>query len=117
MSLPLIIRSERPVDQIVIGDVVREAFSGMPYADGDEDELVQTLRRANALSVSLVAESGDRVVGQVTLPAAPLLTAHLVGMRSVLWLFCLPINAAVWARGWSTRGFKRSSSGAPTAAS
>ena len=42
----------------------------MPYADGDEDALVETLRRANALSVSLVAESGDRVVGQVTLSPA-----------------------------------------------
>ena len=70
MSLPLIIRSERPDDHIAIGDVVREAFSGMPYADGDEDELVETLRRANALSVSLVAESGDRVIGQVTLSPA-----------------------------------------------
>ncbi len=70
MPVPLIIRSERPDDHIAIGDVIRRAFSGMPYADGDEDALVETLRRANALSVSLVAESADRVVGQVTLSPA-----------------------------------------------
>ena len=56
MTIPLIIRPERPDDHVAIGDVIREAFSGMPYADGDEDELVETLRRENALSVSLVAE-------------------------------------------------------------
>ena len=35
----------------------------MPYADGDEDELVETLRHENALSVSLVAELADTIVG------------------------------------------------------
>ncbi len=71
MTIPLIIRPERRDDRAAIGNVIRTAFSGMPYADGDEDELVETLRRENALSVSLVAELAGTVVGQVTFsPAA-----------------------------------------------
>jgi predicted N-acetyltransferase YhbS len=42
----------------------------MPYADGDEAELVEALRGDNALSVSLVAELDDTVVGQVALSPA-----------------------------------------------
>ena len=51
-------------------DVIRVAFTGMPYADGDEDELVETLRRENALSVSLVAELAGSVIGQITFSPA-----------------------------------------------
>lgn len=70
MSGGAIIRAERPTDHVVIAGVIKAAFAGMPYADGDEDELVDTLRREGALSVSLVAELAGAVIGQITFSPA-----------------------------------------------
>src|SRR5262245_14196539 len=72
MSSHLIIRAERQDDYTAIHELVSAAFEGMPYSDGDEADLVDTLRAAGALSVSLVAELGGNVVGQITFsPAQP----------------------------------------------
>jgi putative acetyltransferase len=70
MSGGAIIRAERPTDHAAIAGVIKAAFTGMPYADGDEDELVDTLRREGALSVSLVAEMAGAVVGQISFSPA-----------------------------------------------
>ncbi len=70
MSLNPIIRRERPDDHAAIGDVINSAFLGKPYAGGDEAELVEKLRRDNALSVSLVAELEGSVIGQVVISPA-----------------------------------------------
>ena len=70
MPIDVIIRPERHDDFVAIGEVVRAAFSGKPYADGDEAELVEKLRRENALCVSLVAELDSAVVGQVAFSPA-----------------------------------------------
>ncbi len=70
MSPDPIIRPERDEDHVAIGNVISAAFAGKPYADGDEAELVEKLRRANALSVSLVAELQGAVVGQVAFSPA-----------------------------------------------
>lgn len=64
------IRPEGHDDHAAIGDVIRAAFLAMPYADGDEAELVETLRRENVLSVSLVAELDGTVIGQVAFSPA-----------------------------------------------
>jgi putative acetyltransferase len=64
------IRPERADDHVAIGDVIRSAFYGKPYAAGDEAELVETLRDKGALRVSLVAELERRVIGQIALSAA-----------------------------------------------
>ena len=72
MLLDVTIRPERPEDHDTIGHIIRTAFHGMPYAAGDEAELVDALRSQRALSVSLVAESQDTVIGQIALsPAQP----------------------------------------------
>ncbi len=70
MTKDVVIRSERLEDIGAIGSVIRAAFAGMPYAEGDEAELVETLRREGALTVSLIAEVGGTVVGQVALSPA-----------------------------------------------
>jgi putative acetyltransferase len=70
MSTDVTIRPEHDRDHGVIGDVIRAAFAGMPYADGDEAELVEALRRDDALSVSLVAEIESTVVGQIAFSPA-----------------------------------------------
>lgn len=66
------IRFERADDHAAIGKLVKAAFFGKPYSDGDEAELVQKLRDHNALSVSLVAELDGKVVGHIGFsPAYP----------------------------------------------
>jgi len=69
MTNPLI-RPERPDDSAAIGFVIRTAFLGKPYAAGDEAELVEALRRKNALLISLVAELQGTVVGQIAFSPA-----------------------------------------------
>ena len=64
------VRRERPGDIDTIGEIIRAAFQGMPYADGDEAELVDALRAQGALSVSLVAERDGAIVGQLALSPA-----------------------------------------------
>lgn len=60
-----LIRPERPGDEAAITDVTREAFACAPHTSHTEHLIVQALRRAGALSVSLVAQSSGRIVGHV----------------------------------------------------
>ena len=65
MAFNLTIRSEQQQDIDAIASVIKAAFSGMPYAEGDEAELVAALRSDHALPVSLVAEIDGVIVGQI----------------------------------------------------
>ncbi|MGP1354071.1 MAG: GNAT family N-acetyltransferase [Parasphingopyxis sp.] len=66
------IRPERPDDRDAIHELTRRAFAPMPYSDGDEQYLLDALRDASALSVSLVAEQAGAIVGHVAFsPAFP----------------------------------------------
>jgi putative acetyltransferase len=67
------IRPERIEDHDAIHDLTHRAFATMPYAHGDEPDLIGRFRRAGVLTLSLVAvnETGV-VIGQVTFtPAFP----------------------------------------------
>jgi len=70
MPIDPTIRPERDEDHVAIADVITAAFAGKPYADGDEAEVVERLRRAGALAVSLVAELDGALVGQVAFSPA-----------------------------------------------
>ena len=70
MASEIEIRPERPADIDAIGELVASAFLGMPYADGDEADLVEALRAQGALSVSLVAQSEGAVVGHIAFSPA-----------------------------------------------
>ncbi|MGY6632547.1 MAG: GNAT family N-acetyltransferase [Alkalilacustris sp.] len=59
------IRPETPTDAAAIRHVVDVAFRGAPHSDGTEAAIVDALRLAGALSLSLVAESEGRTVGHV----------------------------------------------------
>jgi putative acetyltransferase len=59
------IRQERGEDVNEIGLVTAKAFAPMPFGDGTEAQLVETLRAASALTVSLVATLDDALVGHV----------------------------------------------------
>ncbi len=59
----MVIRPETPQDIIAIEQVTIAAFEGRPYADKTEHLIVNGLRNAGALSISLVAEMDGKVVG------------------------------------------------------
>lgn len=59
------IRSERPGDAGAIHALTREAFAEAPHSSHTEQYIVDALRDAGALAVSLVAEDADGIVGHV----------------------------------------------------
>jgi putative acetyltransferase len=70
MRPSITIRAERETDHSAIDEVLRLAFEGMPYAEGDEAELVRTLRCEGALFLSLLAELDGEVVGHIAFSPA-----------------------------------------------
>lgn len=66
----LTIRPETPSDYAEIYALTKRAFAPMPYAGGDEQDLIDKLRDAGALAISLVAEQDGRIVGHVAFSPA-----------------------------------------------
>lgn len=64
-SAELAIRDEAPGDADAISGVIERAFADAPYSSHTEQAIVLALRRAGALSVSLVAIDGSEIVGHV----------------------------------------------------
>lgn len=64
------IRDERPEDIRAIYDLTKRAFGPMPFAGGNEQDLIDKARDAGALSISLVAEIDSRIVGHVAFTPA-----------------------------------------------
>lgn len=62
---PPVIRPEIPADITDIREVVRDAFANHPRSNQTEHLLVDKLREAGALTVSLVAEVDGEVVGHI----------------------------------------------------
>jgi len=61
----MIIRNEREMDVETISAVTKAAFESCPYGDHTEQFIVDSLRAADALTVSLVAEVGGKVAGHI----------------------------------------------------
>jgi predicted N-acetyltransferase YhbS len=61
----LTIRAERPGDEATIHRLTEAAFRDMPFSEGDEQHLVDALRRDGDLALSLVAEDAERIVGHI----------------------------------------------------
>ncbi len=61
----MMIRDEAAGDETAIGDVTAAAFADMPYSDQTEPQIIERLRTARALTVSLVAEEAGEIVGHV----------------------------------------------------
>lgn len=66
------IRPEQVADIEGIRDVTEQAFRGRPYADGDEQDVIDRLRFAGALTLSLVALSDGVLVGHIAFSPATL---------------------------------------------
>jgi putative acetyltransferase len=63
--MAIVIRSEGAGDEARISQVTREAFSSHQHSSHTEEYIIDALRRAGALTLSLVAERGGEVVGHV----------------------------------------------------
>jgi predicted N-acetyltransferase YhbS len=64
------IREERYSDFDTIRSITERAFHGMPYAGGDEQDVIDRLRSANALTLSLVAVLDAETVGHIAFSPA-----------------------------------------------
>lgn len=67
MNQDIYIRKETQEDYREVIELTARAFKNMPYADGDEDKLVERLRKApNFINeLSLVAESDGKILGHI----------------------------------------------------
>lgn len=58
-------RPEEPDDRRPIFKLTEAAFKDMPFSDGDEQELVDRLRKDGDLALSLVAETSEGIIGHI----------------------------------------------------
>lgn len=65
MNPTVLIRNETRADARAITDVTVAAFAALPISRHTEQFIIEALRAANALAVSLVAEVDGRVVGHI----------------------------------------------------
>ena len=68
--LDTVLRDEQPGDEAAIYQLTRRAFAPMAFAAGDEQDLINALREAGALSMSLVAVRDDQIVGHIAFSPA-----------------------------------------------
>ena len=65
MNPKIVIRSETAADAAAIGEVTIAAFEDLEVSNHTEQFIVDALRAAHALAVSLVAEVDGRVIGHI----------------------------------------------------
>jgi putative acetyltransferase len=70
LELNMIIRDEKDSDIMAISEVTKAAFAHHPYSHQTEHFIVDALRAADALVISLVAEIDGKVVGHIAFSAA-----------------------------------------------
>lgn len=63
--MPLVIRPECQGDEETIGNLTRQAFATHPHSSHTEHFIVDALRKADALALSLVAEQAGQVLGHI----------------------------------------------------
>jgi putative acetyltransferase len=61
----MVIRSETPEDIPAISEVTIAAFSDHPISNHTEQFIINALRCANVLTISLVAETDGKIVGHI----------------------------------------------------
>ena len=84
--MPISLREETPADIAAIHAVTAAAFRDTPHASGTEANIVDALRRAGALSLSIVALDGDEIVGHVAFSPAK------AGDESTRWFTLGPVS-------------------------
>jgi len=59
------IRAEKESDINAIFEITKQAFENHPYSQGTEQFIINALRNDNALTISLVAEIEEKMVGHI----------------------------------------------------
>ncbi|WP_312820989.1 N-acetyltransferase [Brevundimonas sp.] len=59
----MILRPESSADRAAIHSLTQLAFQGHPHSDGSEPRIIDALRDAKALTISIVAELEGQIVG------------------------------------------------------
>lgn len=59
----MILRPESPADWAAVFSLTQIAFQGHPHNDGSEPRIIDALRDAKALTISIVAELEGQIVG------------------------------------------------------
>lgn len=81
----MIIRPETPADHAAIERINIDAFADHPFSRQTEHLIVEALRQADALTLSLVAEDGDGVVGHIAFSPA------LIDGKDLKWFMVGPL--------------------------
>lgn len=63
--MSFVIRHELPGDEDAIGEVTRQAFLTHPHSQQTESVVIDALREAGELAISLVAEQDGQIVGHI----------------------------------------------------
>jgi len=64
-NVAVLIRPESPADHVAIRSLTTRAFAGLSFSDGTEPRVIDSLRDAKALALSLVAVVGEQIVGHI----------------------------------------------------
>jgi putative acetyltransferase len=85
MNPKIVIRNERPDDICAISEVTIAAFGTLEISGHTEQFVIEALRAADALTVSLVAELDGRVIGHIAFSPVTLSdgTANWYGLGPV----------------------------------
>lgn len=87
MTPSFTIRPEAPGDEAAIYALVKQAFAPMPFSGGDEQDLVNALRDAGDLALSLVAVSPEgAVIGHVGFSPVT------IGHQACNWFQMAPVS-------------------------
>jgi len=89
----LVIRNEVPSDISEIRRITELAFRGMPYAAGNEQDVIDRLRSAIALTLSIVATEAGNVVGHIAFSPATL------NSKRVGWFALGPVSVVPERQG------------------
>lgn len=88
----MILRDERSADIEAIHAVTDAAFEGHPHSGGTEAFIVAALRRANALTLSLVVEVDGQLVGHIAFSPVRITTDDGAAVEG--WFGLGPVSVA-----------------------
>lgn len=94
----MVIRQENPGDYEEVYKLITEAFASAEHADGNEQDLVEALRKGSAFvpELSLVAETDGRLAGHI------MFTKAMVGQQEILALAPLSVKPEYQKQGVGT---------------
>lgn len=89
----MILRPEQPGDEAAISSLTTAAFASAAHSSGTEAQIIKHLRDAGALTLSLVAEEEDRIVGHIAFSPVT------IGGKDHGWVGLGPVSVAADRQG------------------